>query len=233
MQPAPQTLDVLSLLVGASGVVMATLLVLVTFSIVGWYIIGYKYVFLRRAQRESARFLDAFWQSRRLDDIYQAATELSRSPVSHVFRAGYIELGKLRAHEPDQPSGRAAFADIGDLESIERALSRAQTSEVTRLESMVPFLATTGTTAPFVGLFGTVWGIMNSFRSIGARGQANLATVAPGIAEALIATAIGLVAAIPAVMAYNYFVRRIKVQASEMESFSKDFLNIVKRHFFK
>ena len=233
MQPAPQTLDVLNLLLGASGVVMATLLVLVTFSIVGWYIIGYKYVFLRRAQRESARFLDAFWQSRRLDDIYQAATELSRSPVSHVFRAGYIELGKLRAHEPDQPGGRAAFADIGDLESIERALSRAQTSEVTRLESMVPFLATTGTTAPFVGLFGTVWGIMNSFRSIGARGQANLATVAPGIAEALIATAIGLVAAIPAVMAYNYFVRRIKVQASEMESFSKDFLNIVKRHFFK
>jgi len=233
MQPAPQTLDILSLLMGASGVVLATLFVLVTFSVVGWYIIGYKYVFLRRAQRESARFLDAFWQSRRLDDIYQAATELSRSPVSHVFRAGYIELGKLRANEPDAPGGRVAFADIGDLESVERALSRAQTSEVTRLESMVPFLATTGATAPFVGLFGTVWGIMNSFRSIGARGQANLATVAPGIAEALIATAIGLVAAIPAVMAYNYFVRRIRVQASEMESFSKDFLNIVKRHFFK
>jgi biopolymer transport protein TolQ len=234
MSEGRQTLDVLSLLLGASGVVMATLAILISFSIVCWYIIGYKYVYLRRAQRESSRFLDAFWQSRRLDDIYQAATELSRSPVSHVFRAGYIELGKLRAHEsPEAAGGRVAFADIADLESIERALSRAQTSEVTRLESMVPFLATTGATAPFVGLFGTVWGIMNSFRNIGVHGQANLATVAPGIAEALIATAIGLVAAIPAVMAYNYFVRRIKVHASEMESFSKDFLNIVKRHFFK
>jgi len=229
-----QTLDIVSLIIGASGVVLTTLLILITFSIVCWYIIGYKYVFLRRASRESARFLDTFWQSRRLDDIYQTASELSRSPISHVFRAGYIELGKLRAHDSaDTAGGRTDSSDIADLESIERSLSRATTSEITRLESMVPFLATTGATAPFVGLFGTVWGIMNSFRSIGERGQANLATVAPGIAEALIATAIGLVAAIPAVMAYNYFVRRIKVQASEMESFSKDFLNIVKRHFFK
>jgi biopolymer transport protein TolQ len=233
MPATAQSLDVFDLLMGASGVVMATLVILVLFSVVSWYIIGFKYVFLRRAERESARFLDAFWQSRRLDDIYQAATELSRSPVSHVFRAGYVELGKLRAHEPDAAAGRVAFADIGDLESIERSLSRAQTSEVTRLESMVPFLATTGATSPFIGLFGTVWGIMNSFRSIGLHGQANLATVAPGIAEALIATAIGLLAAIPAVIAYNFFVRRIRVQASDMESFSKDFLNIVKRHFFK
>ena len=98
---------------------------------------------------------------------------------------------------------------------------------------LIPFLATTGSAAPFVGLFGTVWGIMNSFRAIGAKGAANLSTVAPGIAEALIATAIGLVAAIPAVMAYNYFTRRVKVLSSEMESFSNDFLNIVRRHFLR
>ena len=151
------------------------------------------------------------------------------------FSAGLMWFRRdLRAHDnADTAAGRTDVPDPADLESIERSLSRAQTSEITRLESMVPFLATTGATAPFVGLFGTVWGIMNSFRHIGEKGQANLATVAPGIAEALIATAIGLIAAIPAVMAYNYFVRRIKVQAAEMESFSKDFLNIVKRHFFK
>ena len=119
----------------------------------------------------------------------------------------------------------------GDIDNIARSLRRAQQSEVTSLESMVPFLATTGSTAPFVGLFGTVWGIMNSFISIGAQKNASLDVVAPGIAEALIATAIGLVAAIPAVMAYNFFVRKISVLSGEMESFSSDMLNIVRRHF--
>ena len=119
----------------------------------------------------------------------------------------------------------------GDIENIARALRRATQSEVTNLEAMVPFLATTGSVAPFIGLFGTVWGIMNSFINIGAQKNASLDVVAPGIAEALIATAIGLAAAIPAVMAYNYFVRRINVLSSEMENFSADYLNIVRRHF--
>jgi biopolymer transport protein TolQ len=110
-------------------------------------------------------------------------------------------------------------------------LRRATSNEVMSLEAMVPFLATTASAAPFIGLFGTVWGIMNSFINIGARKNASLDVVAPGIAEALIATAIGLLAAIPAVMAYNYFVRRINVLSSEMESFSSDMLNIVRRHF--
>ena len=121
---------------------------------------------------------------------------------------------------------------MGDIESIQRALDRARTTAITEMESRVPLLGTTASAAPFIGLFGTVWGIMNSFRNIGAKGAANLATVAPGIAEALVATAIGLVAAIPAVMAYNYFSRRIRVIASEMETFSSDFLNIVRRRFF-
>jgi biopolymer transport protein TolQ len=223
------SLDILSLILNASGVVMSVLALLIFFSLVSWYIIGYKFFYLARAQSESDSFLDTFWKSKRLDVIYQTAEELKRSPVSQVFKAGYIELSKIKGQE------RAASEStwLGDLESVERALQRAHTSELTHLESMTTFLATTGSAAPFVGLFGTVWGIMNSFRSIGAKGAANLATVAPGIAEALIATAIGLVAAIPAVMAYNYFVRKIKVLASEMEAFSSDFLNITKRHFFK
>ncbi|MFH1132740.1 MAG: MotA/TolQ/ExbB proton channel family protein, partial [Pseudomonadota bacterium] len=151
-----------------------------------------------------------------------------QSPISQVFKAGYVELGRIKSTEEASTSGW-----LGDMQTIERALDRAETTEMTKLESMLPFLATTGSAAPFIGLFGTVWGIMNSFRNIGAKGAANLATVAPGIAEALIATAIGLMAAIPAVVAYNYFLRRVKVLSAEMDSFSNDFLNIIKRHFFK
>ena len=227
-------LDIWTLVLKSTGVVMGVLILLAFFSLVCWYIIGYKLFYLQRAHSESEKFLDIFWRSKRLDAIYQSAEELKRSPISQVFKAGYIELSKIKGDSSQsaaQPQAREQW--LGDMQSIERALERAKTSELTVLESMVPFLATTGSAAPFVGLFGTVWGIMNSFRSIGAKGAANLATVAPGIAEALIATAIGLMAAIPAVMAYNYFVRRIKVLDSEMETFSNDFLNITKRHFFK
>ncbi|MCC6751028.1 MAG: protein TolQ [Deltaproteobacteria bacterium] len=230
-EAASQELDILSLIVNASGVVLGVLGLLAFFSLVSWYIIGYKYFYLRRAHRDSLRFLDQFWTSKRLDAIYQHAQELKRSPLSALFRAGYVELGRLKSGATTERDEKGDW--LGDLQSIERALARAQTSEMTHLESMIPFLATTGSAAPFVGLFGTVWGIMNSFRSIGAKGAANLATVAPGIAEALVATAIGLMAAIPAVMAYNYFTRRVKVLSAEMDAFGNDFLNIIKRHFFK
>ena len=224
-------IDVVALISQSSGVVLLVLLLLISFSIVSWYIIGYKALYLSRAQNESLRFLETFWQSKRMDAIYQTSETLKRSPISQVFRAGYIELTKLKSGKRDAPTDHDTA--LGEMENIERALRRAATSETTHLESMVPFLATTGSSAPFIGLFGTVWGIMNSFRNIGAKGSANLTTVAPGIAEALIATAIGLVAAIPAVMAYNYFLRKVRVLSSEMDSFSNDFLNIVKRHFFK
>ncbi len=224
-----QKLDIINLVLQSSGVVMAVLILLALFSVVSWYVIGYKYYYLAKAHRESEKFLADFWKSKRLDAIYSTAEELHRSPMAQMFKAGYIELSKLKG--TDKADDQASW--LGDMQSIERALERAQTNELTQLENMVPFLATTGSAAPFVGLFGTVWGIMNSFINIGVEGAANLATVAPGIAEALIATAIGLMAAIPAVIAYNYFVRKIKVLSSEMEAFSNDFLNIVKRHFFK
>ncbi len=228
-----EKLDILSLIVNASGVVLGVLGLLAFFSLVSWYIIAYKALYLSRAQSESVRFLENFWRSKRLDAIYKSAEELKRSPISAMFKAGYIELSKIKGQGAAATDPAEKDAWLGDMQSIERALERARTNELTHLESMVPFLATTGSAAPFVGLFGTVWGIMNSFVNIGAKGAANLATVAPGIAEALIATAIGLVAAIPAVMGYNYLVRKIKVLSSEMEAFSNDFLNIIKRHFFK
>jgi biopolymer transport protein TolQ len=136
---------------------------------------------------------------------------------------------KQREQKEKDEKGSMSF---GGIENIERALRRASTTEMTELERLVPFLATVGSTSPFIGLFGTVIGIMKSFAEIGAKGSANLATVAPGIAEALIATAAGLLAAIPAVIAYNFFGARIKVLGVEMENFSADFMNIVRRHFF-
>lgn len=218
-------LDTWSLILAASPTVQVVMLLLAAMSIFGWYIIGYKYLYVRRASRETVGFLDSFWRSRDIEQIYKHAQALNHSPVSAMFLAGYTELAKL--------TGGAEAAREGDLDNITRALRKAQATETTKLENMISFLATTGSAAPFIGLFGTVWGIMNSFREIGAQQSAKLEVVAPGIAEALIATAIGLVAAIPAVMAYNYFVRRVRVQVSEMETFEKDYLNIIRRHFLK
>lgn len=205
------------------------MLVLVGFSLISWAIIFYKWKNLKVAFDESETFLDTFWGSKRLDTIYQRSETLSSSPISQVFRAGYIELAKLRKREKDGSDGETR---MGDLESIERSMRRAAASERTTLEALVPFLATTGSSAPFIGLLGTVLGIINSFQEIGVQGNANLATVAPGIGGALVATAFGLFAAIPAVVAYNYFNTRITLLDTEMSNFSSDFLNIIKRHFF-
>ena len=234
----PTALNPWELVLGASPVVMLVMLLLAGMSLACWFILGAKFVSLSRATKDSARFLRQFWDPEkgniwnvpRLESLYSSLGR-QRSPIGNVFHAGYVELARvLGADRQSQlPAGQKHFG--GDIDNIARALRRAQASETTSLEAMVPFLATTGSTAPFVGLFGTVWGIMNSFINIGAQKNASLDVVAPGIAEALIATAIGLVAAIPAVMAYNYFLRRINVLNSEMENFSSDLLNIVRRHF--
>ncbi len=213
---------------GPAGI--AVLLLLLAASAVSWAIIVKKWLQIRRAQDESVQFLETFWQSRRLDAIYQAAESLGASPISQVFRAGYVELSKVTAQKKETEGGM--HDELGGIENVERALKRAAASEVTQLEAQVPFLGTTASAAPFVGLFGTVWGIMRAFHDIYRMGNANLATVARPISEALIATAVGLFAAIPAVVAYNYFVSKIRVLDSEMTNFSNDFLNIVRRHFF-
>jgi len=213
----------------AGPVGILVLLLLVLFSIGSWGIIAHKFMLLQKAQKQSLSFLETFWTSKRLDEIFDKTEQMHDSPVAQVFRAGYQELVKVKQRE-QKASGDQVH--LGGAENVERALRRAATSEMTNLERLVPFLATVGSTAPFIGLFGTVVGIINSFTDIGAQKSASLVTVAPGIAEALVATAAGLLAAIPAVMAFNFFNSRMKVLAAEMENFSSDFMNIVRRHFF-
>ncbi|MCC6809689.1 MAG: protein TolQ [Deltaproteobacteria bacterium] len=229
--PGPTDISWFDLITHSGPIGFGTLLLLAAFSIVSWAIIFSKWRSLRRAQSQSVSFLETFWQSKRLDAIFQVADKLPMSPLAQIFRSGYIELAKLKKQQ-ESGTGEKSMSELGGLENIERSMRRASLAELTQLEALVPFLATTGSTAPFIGLFGTVWGIMKAFRDIGRMGSANLATVAPGISEALVATAAGLLAAIPAVMAYNYFTAKIRVLGSEMENFQADFLNIVKRHFF-
>ncbi len=220
---------IMDLILQADVVVQFVLLVLVFMSLASWVIIFNKMMMLRRATRNSQSFLDLFWKSRRLDQVYERADRMGPSPVGAVFKAGYVELSKLTNKDKDDQVGE--IAAVAGEENLTRSLRRAVTVERTNLERMTTFLATTGSTAPFIGLFGTVWGILRAFQKIGLTGQASLSVVGPDIAHALIATAIGLAAAIPAVMAYNYFNSRIRVLTDEMSNFSSDFLNIVKRHF--
>lgn len=236
---AGKEMDLFQLVLSSGGVVLFVLFLLIAFFVVTTFVIGYKVFQLTRAARETDAFLDAFFQNKKLEALHEQARSLHRSPVAAMFRAGYLELKRLSKRNSNskvdggEESGPPEGADEGGLENIERALRRSAIAEQTVLESLTPLLATVGSSAPFVGLFGTVWGIMDAFRNIGAKGSANLATVAPGIAEALIATAIGLVAAIPAVMAYNYFARKIKVLTNEMDTFHNDFLNLVKRSYLR
>jgi biopolymer transport protein TolQ len=200
---------------------------------VSWYIIVVKAVYLSKARRQSEKFTDLFWKSRELDETYKVAKTLPQSPVAQLFRAGYKELTKLKKDEQVKDE-KASAIELSGIENVERALRRASLSETIELEKNTSFLATVGSTAPFIGLFGTVWGIMHAFVNLSATASdMGIQTVAGPIAEALIATAIGLLAAIPSVMAYNYFNQKIKVLQANMESFSNDFLNIVKRNFFK
>ncbi|AAR33363.1 protein TolQ [Geobacter sulfurreducens] len=222
----------MTLFAGTGLVVKLVLVVLIFFSVVSWAIIFFKLLQINRANGESDRFLDFFWKTKRFDAISSQLDRFGNSPLSVLFNEGYAELRRLLdkgGEQRDEPG--VVSTDLGGIDNIARALRRATTSEITRLEKYVTFLATTGSTAPFIGLFGTVWGIMNAFKGIGETGSASLAVVAPGIAEALIATAIGLVAAIPAVMAYNHFQHKIKVLIASMDNFSTEFLNIVQRTF--
>lgn len=215
----------------ASAIELMVLLLLVAASAYSWALIAMKWVQLRKARTESVTFLDTFWKSNRLDAIYQAAQKLEASPLSRVFKAGYDELSKLAQQKQ---SGEGAMSErLGGIENVERSLQRASLQEITTLEAHVSFLGTVGSTGPFIGLFGTVMGILGAFNEIAEAGNATIGTVAAPIGNALLATAAGLFAAIPAVVAYNSFLTRIKIFDTEMSNFSNDFLNIVKRHFFK
>lgn len=212
----------LGLVLGASFVVQAVMAVLIFMALMTFWIMGVKYVRFTRVRKESERFLEAFWDGEsgkrwttsRLEGIYDRLDEFEGSPLAAQFRAGYVELARVLS---EGGSGQEAE---GDIESVERAMRRASRGEITRLEAKLPFLSTTGATAPFIGLFGTVWGIMNSFFQIGVQQNSSLAVVAPGISEALFATAIGLFAAIPAVIAYNRFSHRVNSYEAHLHRFS-------------
>jgi len=228
-------IDLIYMVRNAGFVVQMVLAILLFFSVFSWAIIFIKFRHIRRAYRESAHFIDYFWKSGDLSDAYTKCRQFQHSPIARVFRTGYLELRKVVQRNGSQDESGSDGGDaslhtrFSGSENIQRALRRSITTELTRLNQMVPFLATTGNATPFIGLFGTVWGIMNSFHGIGLRGSASLAVVAPGISEALVATAAGLAAAIPAVIAFNFFTQKIRVIETELQSFSADFLNIIER----
>jgi biopolymer transport protein TolQ len=227
--------SLVSMITGSGPVVQAVLYILILFSVLSWGIIFYKLRQVRVARDQSARFIDIFWDSKNLTTIHTSSQEFKQSPVAQVFRAGYQELVRLtRAKRPNNPGeGSLDSTELGGIDNVERAMKRAMNQEITRLERALTFLATTASATPFIGLFGTVWGIMTAFRGLSVTQSSSIQAVAPGIAEALIATATGLVAAIPAVIAYNHFARQIRVLSTEMENFSSEFLNIAERHFLK
>jgi biopolymer transport protein TolQ len=227
--PAPQ-MEFTHLILGSGWVVRLVLLTLVGFSVGCWGIALAKSREMRRARRQTERFVDVFWEAKNLATIHTASTEMKDSPVAQVFRSGYQELQRLLKAKREGGEGDSEF---GSTENVQRAMQRARLQEVTRLERGLTFLATTSSTAPFIGLFGTVWGIMTAFMGLSTTTSSSIQAVAPGIAEALIATAVGLAAAIPAVVMYNRFARQVRLLTAEMDTFGAEFLNIAERHFLK
>jgi biopolymer transport protein TolQ len=229
---AATSTDIVSLVSNASWVAWIVLSVLLVFSAVSWGIVVFKYLQLSRAARQTAQFLEVFRKSSRFSEVQAASTTLAGSPLVGLFQSGYSELNaQLRSPAEPKPEGTTSRPTLKSLDAVDRALLRATTAEVAKLEYRVPFLATTASITPYIGLFGTVWGIMVSFQNIGAQGSSSLGVVAPGIAEALVATAAGLFAAIPAVYFYNDLTSRVKKSAEEMDDFSMEFLTIAERNF--
>jgi biopolymer transport protein TolQ len=208
-------LGIFGFLAGAGPVVLCVLSLLFSFSIVSWAIIAFKFGSVRKSLKESKAFLDYFFDVHDVEKAFAKSEQYSRGSLSNVFRSGYTEYKALNG----KPDGRQARARIA------LAVKREANAQNKQLSSLVPFLATVGNTAPFIGLFGTVWGIMTSFHTIGLTQSASLAVVAPGISEALIATAVGLGAAIPAVMGYNYLTQKIGVIERDIEEFAPDFVD--------
>jgi biopolymer transport protein TolQ len=214
--------------------------ILLLFSLISWIIIFAKYLRLSKVGRQSDKFIAFFRKSKRFSEVNTIAGQLTDTPLTTLFKAGYAELdAQIKAVRPEespvttiamqaQPSGKLVIKSIA---GVERALERAIGVEVSRLSRNMTFLATTASACPFIGLFGTVWGIMQSFRAIGQSGSTSIAAVAPGISEALVNTAAGLAAAIPALIFYNYFMGKIRAQRAGMEDFSLEFINLAERNF--
>lgn len=218
-----QDMSVISLIIGATLPVQLVMLLLLLASLVSWWYIFIKVTMISRADREADAFENAFWTGGDLNKLYESVTTGRRSAqgMAAIFEAGFKEYAKLKRQ------GGMETSDV--MEGARRAMRAAFNREMDELDAHLPFLASVGSVSPYVGLFGTVWGIMNSFRGLANVAQATLAHVAPGISEALIATAMGLFAAIPAVIAYNRFTSNVDRLAVRYESFIEEFSNILQR----
>ena len=224
----------------SGAVCQGILLILFLFSIVSWAIIAYKLKLLQRIKRESEEFLKFFRGIGRLSDGEKAFIQFNQSPLCKVFRAGYDEF-RARREEGTKASGSPRVAEANDndekripfpgIDAVKRAVQRATSAEILHLEKWLFFLATMATACPFIGLFGTVWGVMDSFISMQTYRSASIAAVGPGIAGALTTTIVGLAAAIPALVAYNYFINRVNTIASEIDNFTSEFISLLERHF--
>ncbi|MEY4615616.1 MAG: adventurous gliding motility protein [Pseudomonadota bacterium] len=216
----------------ASLLVQLTLLMLISLSVLCWAVAYLKHRQFNVLKAANEPFLVKFENSNSLDHIFENLDRFPGSSLARVFAAGYSEMKRL-AESPHGEKKQGTLLQLTGIDNLERTVRKAIDLEVAKMESKTSWLATTGSTGPFIGLFGTVWGIMSSFQKIGQMGSATLAVVAPGISEALVATAIGLAAAIPAVMLYNHFISEIKKQELVLNNFAADFLNVAKRNFFR
>jgi biopolymer transport protein TolQ len=229
-QPAAFSTGVAGLIAHSGWVARFVLLLLLVFSLISWAIILYKGAALHRAHAQSTTFLDVFRKSSKFSEVNAVCPQLRASPLVGVFQAGYLEVNQ-QVRSGGAQAGSGSRPTVKSLESLSRSLARAATVEATRIERRLSFLATTASVSPFIGLFGTVWGIMDAFREIGQSSSASIVVVAPGISEALITTAMGLLAAIPAAVFFNFFSSRARVLAAMMDDFALEFLNIVERNF--
>ena len=222
--------EIVTFFLQTGWVAKVVLVILIIFSLASWSVILGKWRELGEARRASDRFLKSFREVSRLNEAAATASKYRASPLAAMFQAGYSELeAQIRsAHSDGDPEGSFKLKSI---DGIERALERGMGAELERLQRALPMLATTASVTPFIGLFGTVWGIMNTFHAIGVTGSTSIVTVAPGIAEALVNTAAGLLAAIPAVVAYNHLLAKVRILRRRMEDFQMEFLNLVERNF--
>ncbi|MEN8256728.1 MAG: protein TolQ [Thermodesulfobacteriota bacterium] len=221
-----QDLNIFTLFWHAGFTVKFVMFVLLTFSGYSWFIVYQKFILFKELEKESETFLSSFWLCKTLTEALHIAKE-SPCPEAQIFQTGYTEMQKIeRAREHGQETLEMRLAGMNNLK---RVLQKAEAIESVTIGKYLPFLATTGSSTPFIGLFGTVWGIMVSFNEIGTHGSASLAVVAPGISEALVATAAGLAVAIPAVIFYNFYSNKLGYLESDMANFSADFLNLVER----
>lgn len=218
-------------LIGQMGPVALTVfIILILFSIISWAIIFDKWRLIKRAKAKTRQFLKLFRKSTRFSEVQKQCKPMRGSPVVGMFLAGYSEL-RYQLSVAQNNLSASGKARINSLEGINRALTRAQAVEINKLERSLNFLATTASASPFIGLFGTVWGVIRAFQDIGGTGSTSLATVAPGIAEALIVTAAGLFAAIPALIGYNALLNQIRILSSDMDDFSLEFISVTERSF--